>query len=221
SSRVWFYDMSRKVDQILPLLDGLRKFRWFFRAIAGVGIALVSYCFVVSLNEFMKASSSRDWPMVQGRVVYSRVDSYQEGDGLERMTVYRAIINYSYRVGETTFQGKRISFSGWGGPIGTTRTADESVARSEADRYPVRAVVKVFYNPRDPGEAVLEPGATNQNRKSLILSIVFLIGAALFFWVLRRLILNAIRSAIAQKAGPSNAEAWELAGKYGLAPPKS
>jgi hypothetical protein len=213
--------MSRKVDQILPLLDGLRKFRWFFRAIAGVGIALVSYCFVVSLNEFMKASSSRDWPMVQGRVVYSRVDSYQEGDGLERMTVYRAIINYSYRVGETTFQGKRISFSGWGGPIGTTRTADESVARSEADRYPVRAVVKVFYNPRDPGEAVLEPGATNQNRKSLILSIVFLIGAALFFWVLRRLILNAIRSAIAQKAGPSNAEAWELAGKYGLAPPKS
>ena len=121
--------------------------------IGGFGLAVLALV-VSSLRE---AAAMKRWPIAKGRIVLSKVEEYRTsvsrgtGGARDRMTLYRAVVLYEYEVAGERFEGNRIAQSP-GMDKGVPRFAEEMV-----QRYAAGSAVDVRYNPKRPGESVLEP----------------------------------------------------------------
>ena len=121
--------------------------------IGGFGLAVLALV-VSSLRE---AAAMKRWPIAKGRIVSSKVEEYRTsvsrgtGGARDRMTLYRAVVLYEYEVAGERFKGNRIAQSP-GMDKGVSRFAEEMV-----QRYAAGSAVDVRYNPKRPGESVLEP----------------------------------------------------------------
>ena len=97
-------------------------------------------------------AGTRGWPAAVGRITYSGVgrELTTDGEGGSH-ELFEAEVRYTYEVDGATLQGETIH---------ANREPFTSRARAErlARRYPEGAQVRVFYDPRDPSRAVLEPG---------------------------------------------------------------
>lgn len=99
-----------------------------------------------------KAAASVAWPATEGRITASRVERVKQGgDG---KATYTADITYEYSLDGQTFEGDRVWFGD------DYSASDASAFRAAVGRYPVGKAVKVHYDPAEPAESVLEPGAT-------------------------------------------------------------
>ncbi|MEP7354743.1 MAG: DUF3592 domain-containing protein [Acidobacteriota bacterium] len=106
--------------------------------------------------------SSLSWPIADGRIL----DSKAHSDGNN----YRTQLWYEYEV-----EGVRhVSENYHTGGNGTVST---DTAKAVAKRYPVGRQVKVFFNPSDPSESVLEPGPWFGNFILPSISLVILLTA--------------------------------------------
>lgn len=94
-----------------------------------------------------RAQASRQWPMVLGQVVSSRVTSSSSSEG---GTTYEPDIRYAYDVGGRAYSSNRVVFGGFSG------TGNPRDAQKHTTRYPAGAVVQVYYNPANPQDATLE-----------------------------------------------------------------
>ena len=103
---------------------------------------------------YWRAKASQNWPWVMGEVLSARVRETVDTTGSGR-TISRHFpeVTYEYRVGGRTYRGKRIRF---GGPLHTDRETAEAWLQS----YPVGGQVRVYYNPKRPQEAVLQPSSS-------------------------------------------------------------
>jgi hypothetical protein len=86
--------------------------------------------------------SSLRWPSVDGRILYSHARTGRQ---------YETLLWYEYYVDNKRYLASNYRAGGNGTPF-------RDVAESAAKRYPAGRTVKVYYNPGDPGEALLEPG---------------------------------------------------------------
>lgn len=120
-----------------------------------------------------KAHNSAKWPEVAGTIVSSNISHHLGGKG----TPYSSPdIAYSYQVGPTLYIGDNIAYA----PLSSSNTRKVSQVTG---RYPVGRVVTVYYDPSNPQESVLEPGATTDSWTKVIAGIIFLIiamGIAIF-----------------------------------------
>ena len=98
------------------------------------------------------------WPVAKGRVLASRVEEYREIAGAgdysgsrTRMTLYRPVVLYEYVVEGKRLEGNRITQS-----PGLNRGIPD-VAEKIVQRYKGGMAVEVRYNPKRPGDCVLEP----------------------------------------------------------------
>ena len=119
--------------------------RWLPAFLAGafvlIGLGGMGYgTFLVS-----QARESAGWPQTDGRIVRSKVIPAREGDRLE--------IEYAYEVAGVPYTARRIYF----GDHLTLSSRND--AGTYATRYPVGNPVSLAYDPEDPADAVLEPGA--------------------------------------------------------------
>ncbi len=94
---------------------------------------------------------ARRWPQTVGRITCSNVIA-PGTIGARTMRPALADIEYEYRVNDQTLTGTRV------GVVGGLGTTAESGYRVVA-RYPLGKSVVVWYDPDDPGSAVLEPGS--------------------------------------------------------------
>jgi uncharacterized protein DUF3592 len=111
------------------------------------------------------------WPATMGNVIMSTVERRSSDDGY---TDY-PVVQYSYQVAGQTYQSYKLAP---GPDVGGTG------ARKVVAKYPAGAQVMVFYDPRNPGEAVLERKAPAQWLMWLILAIfdVTLCGVIPILW---------------------------------------
>lgn len=107
-----------------------------------------------------RAAASVAWPTADGRINRAEIERFKE----RGKTLYSADVAYEYAIDGRTYQGDRV----WFGDAG--RSSDQRVWQRAVERYPAGKAVKVHYDPADPGESVLEPGATWSG------SLVYLIG---------------------------------------------
>lgn len=91
----------------------------------------------------IRGRRSLKWPTVAG-IIEKSTWSPDDHDLLPE-------IEFSYKVDDQSFRS-RVEF-----PRDLTPTAEFS--RSYVERHPVGALVTVFYDPVDPGNATLEPGS--------------------------------------------------------------
>lgn len=108
-----------------------------------VGAWIMSY----GVKGLWNAGTSKGWPTVPGKVISSKVAAVGQKGG----TVYSPDVRYSYTVDGTPHTSNHIR-------IGGVNTGNPSPARHVVDRYPVGREVTVYYSPKKPTFAVLEPG---------------------------------------------------------------
>jgi hypothetical protein len=106
------------------------------------------------------------WSMAAGRVVRSGTQGRRQGigDGATTVTVPR--VEYEFSVGGKTWRGERISIG-----------EDTGGANTEATlgRYPVGAVVSVYYDPANPANCVLERDIPKGVGKGLVFLLAFIV----------------------------------------------
>ena len=95
-----------------------------------------------------RAAESEAWPAVDGIVIESTVAAKREG-----RQRYRPVVRYRYEVGGERYEGSRIQWAASAGYRKYTR------ARRILDSYRSGHVIKVHYDPKRPGVAVLLPGS--------------------------------------------------------------
>ena len=124
---------------------------WFvyLMLLAPLGLLLVAAAY-----KTLQVRAAREWPSTAGKVVVSEaelrevkvIDSERE-DGFRMEQRNFANVVYEYSVAGKKLRNNRVS-------IGEDR-GDFQLAETIA-KYPVGAIVTVYYNPRHPNEAVLE-----------------------------------------------------------------
>jgi len=103
---------------------------------------------ILGLLTLRQTPRSRRWAKVEGKVITSNVNEFTGKGG----RTYRPMVIYAYSVGAVRFMSSRIASR----PLASS---DRSAAARFVEKYPVGKTVQVFYDPQDPEQAVLEPGA--------------------------------------------------------------
>jgi hypothetical protein len=124
--------------------------------ISGLIAFLVSTSFLIGLiRNVVLSNASKRWPKVSGTI--TEISDF--GSNLK----YR--LQYSYSVNGNTYKNNRIIFS-------TSKTYIKLRAREFENKYTQNQIVDVFYNPKNPKQAVLEPGRND----GAVLVILLLFG---------------------------------------------
>jgi len=126
--------------------------------LAAVGLWLL----LQGLRRLLFRNPERQWRATEGTITESFVEEDTRGDG----PTYWPRVKYRYDVDGISYVGECIApFQGVG---------FRSIARRERARYPAGRTVTVYVNPRNPGDAVLEPG-----QQVLRASIIAIAGSVL------------------------------------------
>ena len=128
-----------------------------------VGIIMI----VRSRQDKNKLQQSLSWPSVDGTVLESRVITSPSTDDDGGVDTYRPYVKYEYEVGGAKYTHDKMRL----GMVFSTsklKTSQEAVAR-----YPVGRLVKVFINPANPADSVLEQKGSSG--VALVVGIVLLV----------------------------------------------
>jgi hypothetical protein len=154
-------------------------FIYFICAVfAAVGLALL----VAGLRDVWKAARSKRWPRAPGTVVSAEELQHQrelpESAGGGTRLHYEARIHYEYSVGRVHIGSSVVR-------LGPTESSSEEQAQSTLARYLPGQQVQVAYNPQDPTESVLEPGAHAGDTVRAVVGALLLILAFSLVFVAR------------------------------------
>lgn len=120
----------------------------FVVAISCFGIAVLF--FMWGYRRYVK--STQHWPTAPGKVVESRVESYEKRDDGKLSTSHAPLVEYVYQVHGREYRNRQIR-------LGMTVEGSEMFAQKTLARYPKGASVIVHYDPANASNAALEgPG---------------------------------------------------------------
>ena len=138
--------------------------------ILGAFFGLIGFVLVgAGVYTFWKGSNiAKNWPTTSGTVTTSQINLSQ-GSRVR----YSGWVVFGYQVGAQEYSASTVSTA----ELMQISSHGKAEAENKVARYPVGAVVTVFYDPADPKRAVLE----HKGDFSLaILGLVFIGFAALF-----------------------------------------
>ena len=130
--------------------------------------------------EINRAYESRGWPNTQGTITSSYIKKENRKDSNNRYkTTYYPKVNYQYQVEGKYYSCNRIAFGGVSG-------GKRSKAKKVVDRYPSGKKVTVYYNPQDPGVAVLKAGFSWGALFAFLTGLIFFGVGIMFYRISRR-----------------------------------
>ncbi len=141
--------------------------------IALLGAVCALFAFIYFLRRFSTAWSMRGWQLTQGRVVTAemRRGKNKSPDGC---LLYDPVLRYSYTVGGQTFEGSRYTHQAvTNAPSLTTQFITRLTQGSE---------VPVYYHPRNPAEAVVQPLSWQGSAMAALICALLLILLAAALW---------------------------------------
>jgi hypothetical protein len=144
-----------------------------------LGGGLLGFFGVLALNA--KAEGAKSWPTVEGRMVSAEV---AERGGPQ----FSARVRYTYEVSGERYEGDKLT-------LATTEWLDDRAAIEAvvAQRQP-GSPAKVYYNPKSPKEAVLEPRMADAGIGAFVMFVsaaMVLVSIALLYAGIRRAPLAA------------------------------
>lgn len=157
------------------------KFR--LRAFALVGTVLFPGFLIARVAETRQQMASNRWPSVQGEVVdVVAKDWWSESD---QVTKYYGRVVYRYEVDGREFSTDLTDL----GP--GIKRIDQRTALADVSRYRPGMAVQVYYNPDDPGIAILERGIPKSHLIFLVLlSVATLVCATASFFIVSAWLRN-------------------------------
>jgi len=137
---------------------------------AGVILALLAIAgglglgYLASAN-YAASQASAAWPSVNGTI--NSAELVENGYSRRSGKKYKAVVQYSYTVGQTPYMGDRIAFDGYGSSF----TPNQVV-----EKYAAGTTHPVFYDPTNPSSSVLEKGVTASNFILPVISAILGLG---------------------------------------------
>lgn len=114
-----------------------------------------------------KAKQSLSWPSIEGEIAHSAILLQTQTAPTQGSEVtVKADISYRYKVNGRNYSSSQISLLDFS-------SSSSARARTIVSRYPDNSKVDVYYNPADPSEAVLEPGASTGLRILYLVGVTF------------------------------------------------
>ncbi len=115
---------------------------------------------IFATNNSLNAHKSKSWPTTEGTIYSSEVT------GSSR---YVPKIKYNYYVDTTEYSSERIRLKDM------AQYKKQQDAQAVANKFPVDAKVKVYYNPTKADEAILEPGVKGEHIFMLLIGLIIFI----------------------------------------------
>lgn len=147
--------------------------------LAGVVMIVIAILF----SDIPRMILSQGWPTTDGTILYHKFVGvkFKEYDGsfYTKIDVY---IRYEYSVDGITYSS--LSIDSLDAPCSPTSSLDAPCYPSSyASRFPVGGNVIVYYNPKNPADAVLEPGLVNIFKAFGGFSFLFLLAGVFFIFL--------------------------------------
>ncbi len=98
-----------------------------------------------------RAAASVKWPVTDGEITRSQLN--REEPKRDKKAMFSMTVAYAYTLDGKNLEGHRVWFGDH------FSTSDPDHFQAAVKRYPVGTAVKVFYDPADPSDSVLEPGS--------------------------------------------------------------
>lgn len=134
-----------------------------------VGGGLILWIGLPTLNS---AKASKAWPTVEGIVIESTVLTKRSNG-----PTYKAVVVYDYEVEGEEYSSDRIWFGG------EVSTSNRGQMRNIVKEYTEGEATTVHYDPENPKEAVLQPGAFFTSYFMIIFGSVFAVPGAIMAMV--------------------------------------
>ena len=118
--------------------------------LCGVAAGILGVFCVWGALQLYDAARSYNWPHVTGRIISSVARSKLMRGRHGEFITHWPDVRYEYLVGDRHFVSDRIMF--------THRGFSKSETQRLVDAYPVNKIIAVYFDPKTPDSAVLEPG---------------------------------------------------------------
>ena len=122
---------------------------------------------------YQAGQNSRVWPTTAGKVVSNEID---KSNGSDDDTPYNIYVRYTYQVHGQTFKNNSIRHHA----MISFATMDQ--AEEYIKKYPVGGIVKVYYDPQNPADAMLIPGSTAEGPFLIFFGIFLSFISVLIAW---------------------------------------
>ena len=134
-------------NKLGPVMFPSDAFFWrFSTGFTLLAVALfILWCFRHSVR---RAAESTRWPIAEGSVIETSLKVIHDSEQQR----FRPLVEYAYRVGGRDYRCRRIQ---WGGLVDLP---SRSAAVKVVGHYHTGKPIKVYYDPRQPAVAVLQPG---------------------------------------------------------------
>ncbi|MFZ6021563.1 MAG: DUF3592 domain-containing protein [Chloroflexota bacterium] len=135
-----------------------------FIIFAGIGVWLI----LRYQKNKQKAQQSVNWPTTSGRVIESRISEHESEDEDGHTTsTYAPLVRFEYQVAGVTYTSDRMGV-GSKIAISNRKKVEQQIAA-----YPEGKLIRVYYNPQNPAEAVLETRLTS--KAELVAGIILIV----------------------------------------------
>jgi hypothetical protein len=161
-------------DVILRLLP-------FISILLGLGGATLV---LLALNRYFNSQDVKNWPKAKGVITHSEVYRQEMRNSQTNTSqVYFGLrCFYDYKVEGNKYSGSNVYF---GEKFWMHR--DVKKVQAEAAKYPLGADVPIYYNPKNPKIAALEPGVREGAVEGqLILGVIIIVVGIVLFFVSRQ-----------------------------------
>ena len=140
---------------------------------------MAAFSFGADLFQYWSTRASARWPVADGRVTGGRIEIVEVPRGKSAVlydTEYRPVVAYAYEVAGATCRND----------IPAIRLKSRAEAEEVLRSYPVGTPLRVYYDPEDPGTAVLDSGDESAFRSLgftlLWAALPFLMTSLLIAW---------------------------------------
>jgi hypothetical protein len=158
-STSWAEDEEGNVTRTNGGLNRLRASVTVIWVVLGVGAVMILMGGIfgaVAADSYRDGEETRRWTETTGEILSADVETEERRDrrsngSMRTRTSYTPVVTYGYEVDGVAYTGHRIRADDVGG--------DRERAFDTINDYPVGSVTTVYYDPDNPGSAVLKQGA--------------------------------------------------------------
>jgi hypothetical protein len=121
---------------------------------------------------------SKSWPSVNGNIIQSQISKVKRSQTGSLIDQYRIVIEYEYVIDDIPFKSQILSIPDQAWTILNRGLRSKRAVKQLQKKYPKDQIVTVFYNPRNPGQFVLEPVIADTN--FILIFVSFLVIGGMF-----------------------------------------
>ena len=173
------YEFQRFMQRFIQNAKKITAIILVSGTITGVGLGAL----IIGVKDIIAANSSKGWPTVSGTITRSKVlvsehKTSRTNQPSKTEDYYSPDVAYKYIVNGMTMKGDTIRYG-----LATNRAQAEKIVQ----QYPKGKEVEIYYNPRNPGQSVLQPGYFGGLLFFPVMGLIGIVAGVFSWWFIKDL----------------------------------